>query len=123
MKLSMLSFNLVRNLPLPELLAACRKTGFAAVELRMQLEHAHGVDKQLDAAGREAVRNAFDDANLEICGLTLSNRFESPEAEQRAESVAEVKQYIELAPTWTAIGSGSSATTCRRAATWLAATC
>lgn len=97
MKLSMLSFNLVKTMPLQELLPACRKHGFAAVELRMQLEHAHGVDKHLDAAGRQAVRDAFDDANVEICGLTLSNRFEYPEAEKRAESVAEVKEYIELA--------------------------
>lgn len=97
MKLSMLSFNLVRKMPLPELLQACRQTGYAAVELRMQLDHAHGVDKHLDAAGRRAVRDAFDNANVEICGLTVSNRFEYPDPARRAESVAEVKEYIDLA--------------------------
>ena len=97
MKLSLLSFNLGKTLPLPELFQSARKHGFAGVELRMQLDHAHGVDLHLDAAGRQAVRDAADDANIEICGLTLSNRFEYPEADKRAESVNEVKQYIELA--------------------------
>lgn len=97
MKLSLLSFNIGKEMELPVLLKAARDHGFAGVELRMQQNHAHGVDLHLDADGRQRVRDLFDDALVDISGLTLSNRFESPDPAARAQSVAEVKQYIELA--------------------------
>lgn len=97
MKLALLTFNSVRKLPLPEVLKLARKHGFAAVELRCQLGHAHGVELALDAAARTAVRDTFDDANVAIAGLTISNRFEYPEADQRRASIDETKRYLELA--------------------------
>ncbi|NUQ01272.1 MAG: sugar phosphate isomerase/epimerase [Armatimonadetes bacterium] len=97
MKLSLLSFDIGKHLDLPTLLQTARKNGFAGVELRMQLGHQHGVDLHLDEAGRRAVRDQFDDALIDLVGLTTSNRFEYPDAKQRRESVDEVKRYLELA--------------------------
>lgn len=97
MKLALLTFNAVRALPLPEVLKLARAHGFAAVELRCQLGHGHGVELGLGAAERAAVRDAFDDANLDIAGLTISNRFEYPEPAQRRASIDEAKRYLDLA--------------------------
>ncbi len=97
MKLALLTFNIGRDMDLPTLLAVARRTGFAAVELRCQQNHGHGVELTLDAAGRRAVRDAFDDACLDIAGLTISNRFEYPDPARRRESIDETKRYLDLA--------------------------
>lgn len=97
MKLSLLSFNIGKDMDLPTLLQSARKHGFAGIELRMQLGHKHGVEVNLSAAERQAVRDQFDDALVEISGLTTSNRFEYPDQKERAKSVAEVKGYLDLA--------------------------
>lgn len=97
MKLSLLSFDIGRHLDLPTLLRVAHAKGFAAIELRMQLGHAHGVDLDLDAAARRSVRNQFDDALVDIAGLGVSNRFEFADAAARQASVDECKRYLELA--------------------------
>ena len=97
MKLSLLSFNIGKDLELPELLKAAHENGFVGVELRCQLGHKHGVELDLDDAARQSVRDAFDDNYVDIAGLTVSNRFQYPDKKERQASVDEVKRYIELA--------------------------
>lgn len=97
MKLSLLSFNIGKDMDLPTLLQTARTHGFAGVELRCQLGHAHGVEVELDEAGRRSARDQFDDALVACVGIGVSNRFEYPDPKQRRDSVAEVKRHIELA--------------------------
>lgn len=48
-KLGLVTYNLAREWDVPTILARCKATGFAAVELRTT--HAHGVEPGIDAAG------------------------------------------------------------------------
>lgn len=97
MKLSLLSFDIGKSLDLPTLLGAARKFGYAGVEFRCQLGHAHGVDLDLSPEQRRAVKDQCDDHYVAVAGIGVSNRFEYPDPAKRRESVDEVKRYLELA--------------------------
>jgi sugar phosphate isomerase/epimerase len=97
MKLCLLTYNLARNWDMPKLIAEARRLGFAALELRADARHAHGVELELSKAGRREVRDRVEDAYLEIACVGTGNRFESPEPSKRQEQVDRVKQFVELA--------------------------
>src|SRR5579884_1665990 len=96
-KLCLLSYNLAREWDLPKLIGEARRLGFAALELRADAGHAHGVELELPRAERRAVRERVEDGYLEIACIGTGNRFESPEPAQRREQVDRVKRFVELA--------------------------
>ena len=97
MKLSLLTFNIVKDMPLDEVIRVAKATGFAAVEFRTEANHAHGVEPSLDAAGRRQVRRKMEDAYLAISCLGTSSRFDTPDPEARREMIEHTKPFIELA--------------------------
>ena len=67
MKLGIVTYNIGKDWDLDTLIANCEETGFDGVELRTT--HAHGVEVELSAAERTAVRKRFGDSKVEIVGL------------------------------------------------------
>lgn len=97
MKLCLLTYNLARDWELPKLIEQARRLGFAALELRADARHAHGVELETSKAERRAIRDRVEDAYLEIACIGTGNRFESPEPAARQEQVDRVKRFVELA--------------------------
>src|SRR5262249_8997541 len=96
MKLCLLTYNLARNWELPKLIAEARRLGFAALELRADARHAHGVELDLSKQQRREVRDRVEDAYLEVACIGTGNRFESPELAARQEQIDRVKRFVEL---------------------------
>jgi sugar phosphate isomerase/epimerase len=97
MKLCLLTYNLARDWELPKLIEVARRCGFAALELRADAGHRHGVELDLDEARRRAVRDRVEDGYLEIACLGTGHRYESPDEAQRRAQVEATKRYVELA--------------------------
>ncbi|HEV8638949.1 MAG TPA: sugar phosphate isomerase/epimerase family protein [Chloroflexota bacterium] len=97
MKLCLLTYNLARGWELPKLIQCARRYGFAALELRADAGHKHGVELDLAKEQRREVRDRVEDAYLEIACLGTGHRFESPDGRQRRAQVEATKRYVELA--------------------------
>ena len=97
MKLCLLTYNLARDWELPKLIEVARRCGFAALELRADANHKHGVELGLGKAQRREVRDRVEDAYLEIACLGTGNRYESPDGRKRRAQVEATKRYVELA--------------------------
>ena len=67
MKLGLVTYNMAKDWDIPTLIERCVETGFAGVELRTT--HAHGVEVELSASERAAVKQQFADSPIEIAGL------------------------------------------------------
>jgi sugar phosphate isomerase/epimerase len=96
-KLSLLTYLLGKDYSLEELLAICTKYGYAGVECRAQLGHKHGVELAATPEQRAAIKAAFAASPVALAGISTSCRFESLDAEERAEQVATAKGFIDLA--------------------------
>jgi sugar phosphate isomerase/epimerase len=96
-KLSLLTYNIARTWPLARIIEVARAGGFAGVEFRAELGHAHGVAPETTAVERRAIRERSEDANLEVACLGTSARFASPEATARQAVVEHTTRYLELA--------------------------
>lgn len=77
MRYSFMSFSMP-DASLAELLAAAREYGYDGIELRISARHGHGVEPELDTAGRTDVRKAFSDAGVDVACIATSCRFADP---------------------------------------------
>ena len=67
MKLGLVTYNMAKDWDVPTIIENCVETGFSGVELRTT--HAHGVEIDLSASERAAVKQQFADSPIEIAGL------------------------------------------------------
>lgn len=95
MKLGLVTYNLARDWDLPTLIDNCEKTGFTAVELRTT--HAHGVEPELDAAGRKRVRATFAGRGVRLLSLGTVCEFHSPDAGEMRRNIARCGEFVRLA--------------------------
>ena len=95
MKLGIVTYNIGKDWDLDTLIANCEETGFDGVELRTT--HAHGVEVELSAAERAAVRKRFDDSKLEIVGLGSAFEYDAIDPEELKQHIEGTKEYIRLA--------------------------
>jgi sugar phosphate isomerase/epimerase len=102
MRLGLVTYNLARDWDLPTLLDHCEQTGFEGVELRTT--HAHGVEPELDAAGRERVRRAFEGRRVRLVSLGTVCEFHSSDPEIVRENVARCGDFALLARDLGAVG-------------------
>jgi sugar phosphate isomerase/epimerase len=79
---------------LPTLLKNCRKTNVLGVELRTT--HKHKVEPDLDAKGREEVRNQFSDSGVTLVGLGSNERFDHPDPAALKKAIEATKEFIRL---------------------------
>ena len=95
MKLGIVTYNIGKDWDLDTLIANCEETGFDGVELRTT--HAHGLEVELSAAERTAVRKRFGDSKVEIVGLGSAFEYDAIDPEELKQHIEGTKEYIRLA--------------------------
>ena len=95
MKLGIVTYNIGKDWDLDTLIANCEETGFDGVELRTT--HAHGVEVELSAAERTAVRKRFGDSKVEIVGLGSAFEYDAIDPGELKQHIEGTKEYIRLA--------------------------
>ena len=96
MRLSLLTYNLGKDLSLDDLIRVSEKYGYDGIEFRAGVGP-HGVELTATAAQRAEIRRKMAASRVAIAGLGTSCRFESLDAAERQRQVAEAKAYIDLA--------------------------
>lgn len=102
MRLGLVTYNLANDWDLPTLIQRCEETGFEAVELRTT--HGHGVEPELDAAGRERVRDLFARTRVRLLSFGTVCEFHSPDPAEVRRHVERCAEFIELAADLSAAG-------------------
>mgnify|MGYP006422183313 FL=1 len=95
MQLGIVTYSIGKDWDLDTLIANCEETGFDGVELRTT--HAHGVEVELSAAERTAVRKRFGDSKVEIVGLGSAFEYDAIDPEELKQHIEGTKEYIRLA--------------------------
>ncbi|NOZ23593.1 MAG: sugar phosphate isomerase/epimerase [Planctomycetes bacterium] len=95
MKLSFMTW-ICPQWTIDQIIEGGRKYKYDGVELRVQVEHAHGVDLATGAGRRAEVRKIFEDGPICISAVATSLQFSEPEEAERRKSVDLLKQYIQL---------------------------
>ena len=86
---------MAKDWDIPTIIEKCVETGFAGVELRTT--HAHGVEVELSASERAAVKQQFDDSPIEIAGLGSAFDYHSVDQAAVRENIEGTKTYSQLA--------------------------
>lgn len=94
-KLGMVTYNMGKDMDLPQLIAFCEATGLEGVELRTT--HAHGVEVDLSPAQRREVRARFEDSPVALAGLGSAFEFHAPGERVVRRNVEDAKEYAQLA--------------------------
>jgi len=94
MRLGLVTYLWGQDWDLPTLIANCAKTGVLGVELRTQ--HAHGVESNLSAAQRRAVKARFADSPVTLVGLGTNFDFHHTDRSRLAKSIQGAKDYVKL---------------------------
>src|SRR5262249_49939675 len=102
MRLGLVTYNLARDWDIPTIIARCRATGFAGVELRTT--HAHGVESSLTETERQRVRGQFAESEVRLCSLGTAFEFHAVDPAEVARNVAGTKEYVRLARDVGAVG-------------------
>jgi len=97
MKLSLLTFQLGKDMALSKLLDVLTASGIPGVEFRCELGHAHGVELESTPEQRAETRQRCADAGVTICGIGTSCRFQSLDPAERQASVDRGKRFVDLA--------------------------
>ncbi|MBL9113621.1 MAG: sugar phosphate isomerase/epimerase [Verrucomicrobiaceae bacterium] len=79
---------------LPTLIQNLNEADVRGVELRV--DHAHGVNPDINAEQRSKVRAQFADAGIELVGMGCNWEFHSPDAAEVKKNIEGAKQYIKL---------------------------
>jgi sugar phosphate isomerase/epimerase len=97
MRFSLLTYELGKDMELPELLEIVQWSGLDGVEFRAELGHRHGVELERTAEERQAIGDRCRAAGVAIACLATGCKFEDPQAERRQEDVDRAKRYVDLA--------------------------
>src|SRR5262249_53189848 len=95
MLLGSVTYNLLKDWDLDTILIKLEAAGFSAVELRTG--HKHGVERTLDAAGRERVRERFARSKVRLLSFGTECEFHSPDQAERRKQIEIGKQWVDLA--------------------------
>ncbi len=82
---------------LDEIIAAMQRHGYQGLEPRVEWGHACGIEGDLSAEQRQAIKQRMADAGLDICCIATSVRMAVPDVEERNGHIADLKTYIDLA--------------------------
>lgn len=94
-RLGLVTYNLAAGWDLDTLLRIAASTGISDVELRTT--HAHGVEPELDAAGRAAVRAKFARSSVRLWGLGTVCEFHSPDSQVVEANIERCLRFLDLA--------------------------
>jgi len=102
LQLGIVTYNIARHWDLETILERLERLGFGGVELRTT--HAHGVEVELDAQAREAVKARFADSAVELVGLGSAFEYHAADPDELKRNIAGTKDYIRLAHDVGALG-------------------
>ena len=97
MKLSLNTYNIVKDWELDKIIEISRKLGFAGIEFRAEQNQGHGVEIDKDSQARRKIKEKVQDAYLEIVGVGTSSRFEYSDKNLRRKNIDSAKRHVELA--------------------------
>ncbi|MFP4029320.1 MAG: sugar phosphate isomerase/epimerase family protein [Candidatus Brocadiia bacterium] len=95
MKLGLVTYNLAKDWDIDTIIEMCTEHGFSGVEPRTT--HAHGVEVDLSAEEREAVRKKFEASSVQLAGLGSAFEYHSPDPEELKRNIEGTKEYAQLA--------------------------
>jgi sugar phosphate isomerase/epimerase len=94
MRLGLVTYQWAKDWDLPTVIANCTKTGILGVELRTG--HAHGVETNLDASQRAAVKQRFADSPVTCLGYGSNFEYHSPDPMKLRWNIDQTKEYVKL---------------------------
>jgi sugar phosphate isomerase/epimerase len=95
MLLGAVTYNVLKDWDVDQIISTLGGLGYAAVELRTT--HKHGVEPSLAPAEREAVRKKFAASKVRLLSFGTTCEFQSPDPAVRAQNIETAKQFIGLA--------------------------
>src|ERR671926_9736 len=95
MQLGAVTYNVLKDWDLDQIVGKLGSLGYTAVELRTG--HKHGVEPTLSAAERRAVAQKFERSKVRLLSYGTTCEFQSPDAAERKRQVEIGKQFVELA--------------------------
>lgn len=95
MQLGAVTYNVLKDWDLDQILSKLPGLGFTAVELRTS--HKHGVEPSLSAAERRAVAQKFENSKVKLLSYGTTCEFQSPDPAERRRNLDMAKQFIDLA--------------------------
>ncbi len=94
MKLGMVTYQWAKNWDVPTIIKNCTEAGILGVELRVQ--HAHGVNYNMTASERAAVKKQFDDSPVEIVGMGTNEEYHSVDPDKLKAAIENTKKWLQL---------------------------
>jgi sugar phosphate isomerase/epimerase len=97
MKLSLLTFNLGREMDLDQLIGVYHDTAVEGVEFRAEADHKHGIELERTPEERAAIKAKCEDAGMPIACIATGCRFESLDDAERQAEIDRAKEFTDLA--------------------------
>jgi sugar phosphate isomerase/epimerase len=85
------------NWSVEDVIAAARKYGYNGVEIRVESNHAHGIEKTSTPESLKSTSLRFREAGVEVCAIATGCHFAIKEAAEREKQVNDLLAYIDLA--------------------------
>ena len=95
MQLGAVTYNVLKDWDLDQIISKLGELGYSAVELRTS--HRHGVEPTLSAAERQAVARKFERSKVRLLSYGTTCEFQSQDPAERRKQVEIGKQFIDLA--------------------------
>ena len=94
MHFGLVTYLWAKDWDLPTLIANCEKSKVLGVELRTT--HKHGVERDLNAEQRAAVKKRFDDSPVVFVGPGSAECFDHPDPEKLKRAIEATKAFVKL---------------------------
>jgi sugar phosphate isomerase/epimerase len=85
-----------REWDIATLIANCTQLKAHGIEMRVEMNSAHGVELTLDPAKRREVKKRFADSPVKVLGLATGERFDFIDPAKLKASIEKAKRYAEL---------------------------
>lgn len=95
MRLGCVTYNILKDMTVEEIIRILEATGFEAVELRT--EHKHGVEPAISKEEREKVRRRFAQSKVRLLSYGTTCEFHSPDPAVRRKHIENGKRFVDLA--------------------------
>jgi sugar phosphate isomerase/epimerase len=82
---------------LDKIIAGMKRHGYKGLEPRVEWGHACGIEVDLSAEQRSAIKTHLADEGLNICCIATGVRMAAPDVDERAGHVEDLRKYIDLA--------------------------
>lgn len=95
MQLGAVTYNVLKDMDVENIIRTLEAAGFAAVELRT--EHKHGIEPSIGAEARQATKARFAASKVRLLSFGSTCEFHSPDPAVRRKQIDTGKQFVDLA--------------------------